>query len=107
MGRAPAKEPVTPDPQSRQRAPQGAGTAAGYLPLRDYAAVGDCHGVALVSRDASVDWCCLRRFGVACEGGPAGLTGWRGIRVHLARWWRIGRLRSSRASILEPPARAP
>lgn len=33
-----------------------------YRPIRDYAAVGDCHGTALVSRQGSVDWCWLRRF---------------------------------------------
>ena len=30
--------------------------------LASYSLIGDCHGAALVSSGASIDWCCLPRF---------------------------------------------
>ena len=33
-----------------------------YTPIADYALIGDCHSVALVSREGSIDWCCTPRI---------------------------------------------
>jgi len=33
-----------------------------YPPIGDYAYISDCHSSALVSRDGSIDWCCMPRI---------------------------------------------
>ena len=33
-----------------------------YLPISDYGYIGDCHSSALISKSASIDWCCMPRI---------------------------------------------
>jgi hypothetical protein len=42
------------------------GTDQDYRPIEDYALIGDCHGVALVSSGGSIDWCAPLRM----DGDP-------------------------------------
>jgi GH15 family glucan-1,4-alpha-glucosidase len=73
-----------------------------YRPIRDYALIGDCHGAALVSRDGSIDWCCLRRFDadpIFCRILDARIGGYFSIRPVEATSVTRGYLRDS--NILE------
>src|SRR5919198_3573031 len=57
---APDPRPVTMGSMSRPKRPSAASER--YPPIADYALIGDCHAAALVSKEASIDWCCLPRF---------------------------------------------
>jgi GH15 family glucan-1,4-alpha-glucosidase len=45
-----------------EAAPAPTAAKARYLPIEDYAMVGDLYSVALVGKNGSIDWCCLPDF---------------------------------------------
>jgi GH15 family glucan-1,4-alpha-glucosidase len=69
-----------------------------YPDIADYALIGDCHSAALISRQGSIDWCCLPRFdsgsafgrildydkGGHCSLIPIGEGSWQYEREYLA-----------------------
>jgi GH15 family glucan-1,4-alpha-glucosidase len=44
-------------------------TVARYPPIGDYGLIGDCHSAALISRQGSIDWCCMPRLDAASVFG--------------------------------------
>jgi GH15 family glucan-1,4-alpha-glucosidase len=50
-----------PSPEGEQEEKEIVDEIEAYPPIADYALLSDCQSVALVSRDGSVDWCCLPR----------------------------------------------
>jgi GH15 family glucan-1,4-alpha-glucosidase len=44
------------------RTQESSPSAGAYLPIEDYAVIGNLHTVALVGKNGSIDWCCLPRF---------------------------------------------
>jgi GH15 family glucan-1,4-alpha-glucosidase len=44
------------------KASQRPSRTGGYLPIEEYAAIGDGHVIALVGSDGAIDWMCLPRF---------------------------------------------
>jgi GH15 family glucan-1,4-alpha-glucosidase len=46
----------------REQTERASRLSKGYLPIEDYAVIGNLHTVALVGKNGSIDWCCIPRF---------------------------------------------
>ena len=47
---------------SRERTKDSFRRSKFYLPIEDYALIGNLHTVALVGKNGSIDWCCIPQF---------------------------------------------
>ncbi len=47
---------------TNQKQQESSDSSDKYLPIEDYAIIGDLHTVALVGKNGSIDWCCIPRF---------------------------------------------
>src|SRR5579883_3115961 len=56
------KSEVTMAQEQIHTAPRIPHHTPSYLPIEDYAVIGDLHTVALVGKNGSIDWCCIPRF---------------------------------------------
>jgi GH15 family glucan-1,4-alpha-glucosidase len=70
------------------------GLTSPYPPIGDYAVVGDCHSVALISRMGSIDWACPRRF----DAGSCF--------ARLLDWEHGGHFSITPTALAEPPTRS-
>jgi GH15 family glucan-1,4-alpha-glucosidase len=51
------------DPSADRKSEQtGSRSVSPYPPISDFAFISDCHSSALISRDGSIDWCCMPRM---------------------------------------------
>jgi GH15 family glucan-1,4-alpha-glucosidase len=74
-----------------------------YPPIGDYGLIGDCRSGALVSREGSIDWCCLPRFDAGAAFGRL-LDAERGGHCSIAprgRGWTSSRRYVDDALVLE------
>ena len=57
------------DPRNSSVSTRMASSGSEYPPIANYALISDCHSMALVERNGSIDWCCMPRVDSAsCFG---------------------------------------
>ncbi len=73
-----------------------------YPPIGDYGYIGDCHSAALVSREGSIDWCCMPRMdSSSCFGRILDWNGGGHFQVFPVDHWESERRYQEDSLILE------